>query len=203
MCTRRVCSLLCAVVCAGLLMLGLGSQYGVAQDKNRELIPLADGTILDQNPFDGVGDIVGEDTLSTVFLNVPLAEGRAAMEFDLGNINPHRIESAVLRIVPLGRGILPGTVTIPVQLFGYRGDGTLQPDDFNAGSFITVFDALDTPQNVPVLLDVTEFLQGLRPAKPRIVGFTLRTNVHGVQVTFGSLEFEEFGPPPTLIITLK
>src|SRR5687767_6149940 len=197
---RRVCSILCTVICACLLTLSLGSQQGTAQDKNRDLLPLADGPIFDQSPFDGIGDGVDDTLFNTVFLNEGLLEIRPAIEFDLANINPRRIESATLRIVNTSTGILPGTTTIPVQVSAYNGDGSIQLDDFSAGSFVTEFDSLATPDDVPVFLDVTEFLQNIRPTQPRIVGFTLRTSVHGAQLNYGSLEFE---PAPTLILTLK
>jgi hypothetical protein len=143
-------------------MLALTSQSGTAQNKNRELLPIADGPIIDQSPFDGVGDGVDDTLLNTVFLNAGLLEIRPAIEFDLGHINPHRIESATLRIVNTSTGILPGTTTIPVEVFGYRGDGSIQNDDFAAGSFVTEFDSLATPDHIPIFLDVTEFLQSTR-----------------------------------------
>lgn len=173
---------------------------GLAKDKDHEFLPMVDATIFDQSPFDGVGDGVGEDLGNTVFLTSGIGEGRGAMEFDLSAINPHRIQGAFLRIVPHGKAVLPGTLTIPVQLFGYTGDGFLQTDDFNVGCFITVFDGLAAPLNVPISLDVTEFLRGIRQANQPFVGFNLRTNVHGAQINFGSLEL---GTPPTLIVTLK
>ena len=196
---RLVCSVLCTVICAGILMLGLGSQDGIAADKDRELLPVVDGWIIDQSPFDGVGDGVVTDQFDTVFLNAGIAEARAAMEFDLSRINPHRIKSATLRITNFGTGILPGTLTIPVQVMGYAGDGVIQNDDFDAGTLVTVFDTFATPDRVPINIDVTEFLQGVHPSE-HIVGFNLRTTVHGTQVNYGSLEMEA---PPTLIITLK
>ena len=197
---RRVCSLLCTLICAGLLLLSLGSQPGTAQNKNRELLPVVDGPIFDQSPFDGVGDGIDENFPNTTFLNAGLLEIRPAIEFDLAHINPNRIESATLRIVNTSTGILPGTLTIPVQVFGYRGDGAIQFEDFSAGSLVAEFDSLATPDDEPVFVDVTAFIQSMRPAQPRIVGFTLRTNVHGAQLNYGSLEF---GPAPTLMLTLK
>src|ERR1051325_2912671 len=195
---RLVCSMLCAVICAGILMLGLGSQEGVAADKHRELLPVVDGWIIDQNPFDGIGDVVITDQFNTVFLNAGVAEARAAMEFDLSRINPHRIKSATLRITSFGTVFLPGTLTIPVQVMGYTGDGAIQNDDFNAGSLVTVFDSFAIPNRVPVDIDVTEFLQGIHPSE-HIVGFNLRTTADGTEQNYGSLEMET---PPTLIITL-
>lgn len=197
---RRVCSLLCTGICAGLLMVALGAPTGTAQNKDRELVPVADGPVFDQSPFDGVGDAVDDTLFNTVALNAGLLEMRPAIEFDLGSINPRRVQSATLKVVNTSTGILPGTLTIPVKVFGYRGDGSIQNDDFAAGSFITEFDSLATPDDVPVFLDVTGFVQSLSPAPPRIVGFTLRTDVHGVQLNYGSLEF---APAPTLILTLK
>lgn len=196
---RRVCSLLCAVVSTGILMLALGSQSGVAGDKDRQVLPVVDGWIIDQDPVDGVGEGVVTDALDTVFLNAGVAEARAAMEFDLSNINPHRIESATLRISSFGTGVLPGTTTLPVEVMGYTGDGVIQVDDFSAGSLVTVFDSLATPDRTPIDIDVTEFLQNTHPSE-HIVGFNLRTTVHGAQINYGSLELET---PPTLLITLK
>lgn len=197
----RVCSLLCTIVCAGLLALMVSSRQGTAQQvKNRELLPVADGPVFDQSPFDGTGDALDETLLNTVAFNAGLLEIRPAIEFDLGHINPHRIESATLRIVSTGTGVLPGTTTIPVEVFGYRGDGLIQNDDFSAGILISVFDSLATPDHQPISVDVTEFVQGLHPAQPRIVGFNLRTSIQGVQINYGSLET---APAPVLILTLK
>ena len=168
------------------------------QSQDHEFLPIVDGTIFNQGPFDGVGEGVGEDLGNTVFLNSGVAEGRAAMEFDLSAINPHRIQSAFLKIVPIGKGFLPGTLTIPVQVFGYVGDGSLQTTDFQAGCFITLLDGF-APNNVPISIDVTDFVRSIPPAK-RVAGFSLRTNVHGAEINYGSLEL---GPPPTLIVTLK
>jgi hypothetical protein len=148
--------------------LALAGQSGAAQNKERELLPIA--------------------------------EGRAAMEFDLARISPKRIQSATLKIESRGTGILPGTLTIPVEVRGYLGDGSITTDDFNAGSVITSFDSLATPDNTPIFIDVTEFLRGMRPGKSRIAGFTLSSDVHGVQINYGSLEL---GTAPSLIITLK
>jgi hypothetical protein len=82
---------------------------------------------------------------------------------------------------------------------GYTGDGALQNVDFNAGSLVTIFDTFATPDREPIFIDVTEFLRNIPPSE-HVVGFNLRTAVHGVQVNYGSLEVET---PPTLFITLK
>lgn len=56
------------------------------------------------------------------------------------------------------------------------------------GSFITVFDGSSAPIGVPISLDVTKFLRRLRQGDQLSVGFSLRTNFHGAQVNFSSLE---------------
>lgn len=184
------------VISASILMLVLGIQQGEARDKRHDFLPLADGWILDQSPFDGIGDENGieDQQLVTVTLNSGIVDIRGVMEFDVRHLKGRRIKSAFLKIVPLGIGSLPGTVAIPVQLFGYRGNGSLQTDDFNDGCFVTVFDGSTASNNVPIDLDVTEFLQRV---PKRFVGFSLRTNVHGAQLNFGSLEN---GPAPTLTV---
>ena len=182
----------------GILVRGPEIPYTAAKDQDHEFLPVVDGTIFDHGPFDGIGEFVGEDLSNTVFMNSGIGEGRAAMEFDLSPVNPHQIKSAFLKIVPIGKGFLPGSLTIPVQLFGYGGDGSLQTDDFQAGCFITLLDGF-TPNNVPISIDVSDFVRGIPPTK-RVAGFSLRTNVHGAGIDYGSLEL---GPPPTLIVTLK
>lgn len=181
-----------------LSSLGIFNNVGpVGAGTDIQLVPVDDGFILDQSPFDGTGDAV-EDSLSIeVFFNLGVAEFRGAMEFDMGFINSSFIESAFLYIIPIGRSVPPGTSTMPIQLFGYSGDGVIGTDDFNAGSFITVFDGLTAPFNVPVILDVTEFLKN--HAQTQYVGFTLRTDVGG-GTNFGSLEL---GTSPILRITVK
>ena len=199
--TRRVCSLLCTVICTGLLLVGLGTQSGTAQpNKERALLPVADGAIIDNSPFDGVPDGVVDDAFNTVSFNAGLQEGQAAIEFDLGRISPNRIQSATLKIVSAGTGAIPGILTIPVEVRGYLGDGSITTDDFNAGTVLTTFDSRATPDHTPILIDVTEFVSAKQTGKSRIVGFGLRTDVHGVQINYGSLEL---GTAPTLVITLK
>ena len=199
--TRRVCSLLGTVICAGILMVGLGTQPGTAQpNKQRALLPVADGAIIDNSPFDGVPDGVVDDSFNTVAFNAGLHDGQAAIEFDLARISPNRIQSATLRITSAGTGAIPGILTIPVEVRGYPGDGSITTDDFNAGSVITSFDSRATPDHTPILIDVTEFVSAKQTGKSRVVGFSLSTDVHGVQINYGSLEL---GTAPTLVITLK
>ena len=191
-------SLLALVITlSGITRASATSSNGAAQNPV-QLLPTADGFILDQSPFDGVGDAVEDGSSTFTYLNSGIAEFHGAMEFDLSTIPPNNtIESAILYVTPIGRSYPSHTSTLPVQLFGYSGNGTIDTGDFNIGSAITVFDGLAAPLGVPVTLDVTEFLQNQMPGK--YVGFTLRLDVNG-SVNFTSLEV---GVPPKLVITLK
>ena len=180
------------------LVIIFGGFTPVRADTNIQLIPMDDGCVFDQTPFDGIGDAVEYSLSVCSGLNPGIAEFRGAMEFDVSSIaSSNTIESASLYVTPIGLSWLPGTSNMPLQLFGYTGNGAIGNDDFNAGSVIAIFNGLTIPINVPVILDVTEFLQNQAPTD--YVGFSLRTEVHG-GVDFGSLEL---GSAPILLITLK
>ena len=118
------------IVSLGLFLIPMS----VSADENVQLFPVDDGTIWDYDPFDGVGDVVDHDEAILASLNTGIIEFRGAMEFDLSSITTNNtIESAFLYVTPIGRAVPPNTSTIPIQLFGYLGDGTVGTDDFNAG----------------------------------------------------------------------
>lgn len=155
------------------------------------LVPVADGAIFDQSPFDGIGDTDGisDDQTVTVGLNSLNLDSRGVIEYDLTHL-PRRkpIQSAILRIEVLGRSSLPGTTIAPVQVMGYRGDGTLQVDDFNEGTFVTVYDGFAASNGSVIEVDVTHYVQALKRRRLHYVGFSFRTNVHGFFRTYGSLD---------------
>ena len=176
--------LMLLIVSGGIFPVGAAPQLTTAYNL-AQFLPVDDGAIYDYSPFDGVGDIVDHEGTVVAILNQGILETRGAMEFDLSSIPPGSIiESATLNVVLIGRA---GTGSIPVQVFGYEGNGTIEPSDFGIGSVVTIFDAWNLPFNVPVPLDVTGFLQGQFPVD--YIGFTLRTNVHASQANFGSSEF--------------
>jgi probable HAF family extracellular repeat protein len=184
------------------LFLALAIIFGgftpVRADTNIQLIPMDDGCVFDQSPFDGFGDAVEYSLSVCSGFNPGIAEFRGAMEFDVSSItSSNAIESASLYVTPIGRSWFPGTSNMLLQLFGYTGNGVIGNDDFNAGFVIAIFDGLAIPINVPVILDVTEFLQNQAPTN--YVGFGLRTDVPS-GVDFGSLEL---GQAPILLITLS
>lgn len=165
-----------------------------------DLTPTHSGYIVDESPFDGRGDGIDETVGALVGLNSGIADFRATMEFDLVSLHKHRhVLSAVLQVTPGGLAVLPGTSTIPVQLFSFDGTATIQLEDFNQGSFVAVFEGL-VPTGVPINIDVTEAVQRARWTHQRFLGFSMRTNVNGANVTFGS---NSVGSSPKLAITYR
>lgn len=190
--TLRVC--FCSVV---VLFATAASSAPITE---HVLVPVADGAIFDQGPFDGIGDPDGilDGQSVTVFLNSRILDSRGVVEFDLTQIpTGKRIQSATLRLVPRGMSFLPGTTIAPIQVMGYRGDGTLDVGDFNEGTFLTVYDGLEAPNDSVVEIDVTAFTQLLHRRHRHYVGFSFRTNVHGFMRNYGSLDI---GSPVTLIV---
>lgn len=184
MSTFRCCC--CVVVLLASTVSGAGET---------ELVPVEDGAILDQGPFDGLGDSDGisDDLTVNVGLNSGILDSRGVVEYDLTQLNRgKRVRYATLRIKVLGRTWLPGTTIAPVQLFGYRGDGTLQINDFNKGTFITVYDGFAANNNAVIDIDVTNFVRrAVKRREQHYVGFSFRTNVNGFFRSYGSLDVDE------------
>jgi hypothetical protein len=181
-----------------VLLSVLGAKKASAEDRDFE--PIVDGMVIDQSPFDGTGDAVGGALTVFVSLNSGIADFRGVMEFDLRSIHSsRRVVSATLEVVPRGLAVLPGTSTIPIQVFTFSGDGVLAIDDFNRGCFVNLFEGL-APFDVPIFIDVTAAVRLAHQVHRPFTGFSLRTNVHGAGVNFGSLED---GPAPKLHVTLR
>lgn len=180
--------------CCCAIML-LASAASSAPTSETTLVPVADGMILDQSPFNGIGDageIENEQTV-TVGLNSGILDMRGVIEYDLTQL-PRRkpIQSAILRIKVTGKGFLPGTTIAPVQVMGYRGDGTLQVDDFNEGTFVAVYDGFAANNGAIIEVDVTHFMQtAVKRGRQHYVGFSFRTNVDGFSRSYGSLDIDE------------
>lgn len=164
-----------------------------------ELPPIHAGSILDQDPFDGLGDAVDESGGAAIGLNSPLLDSRAIAEFDLATLGHRRIQSATLQLTPLGRAILPGTSRVPIQLYAFPADTTIQLRDFNQGIFVDVFEGL-TPLNEPVSIDVTNAVRFARLLRQQYLGFSLRTSSQGSSITYGS---PAIGSAPKLVIALE
>jgi hypothetical protein len=152
---------------------------------------VVDGSILDQSPYDGFGraNEVSHDLVVSVGLNSQLVDSRGIIEYDLTQIDRRkRVLSAVLRIRSFGGTVLSGP--LPVQVMGYRADGTLQPGDFNKGHTIAVYQESSRPSHT-IEVDVTQFVRRAAKKKFHYVGFNLRTNVQGLSRSYGSLDINE------------
>src|SRR6266545_1946969 len=141
-----------------------GVAWADASAKEVELPAFVDGTIFDQSPFDGLGDDPGVTEGIAAILSSAVIETRGAVEFDLAALGRNQsIQSAVLRVTPVGLGVPPERpAVIPVQVMAFFGDGAILPDDFNEGCFVSVFNGLGTPIGSPVEIDVTEFVRHAR-----------------------------------------
>lgn len=160
---------------------------------SRELLPAVDGLVIDR-PRDGTTDFVDEDNLQVT--QNPFTEDRGVIEFELGPIGPDQIESALLKLVPIGAGGFTPIFTL--QLFGFSGDGAIKLEDFDVGSLITSFDVQALPlAGDPIFIDVTQFLQSL--IQRNFAGFNLRMVTENSSLNFGSIEL---GPPATLTVAV-
>ncbi len=121
---------------------------------------MTDGYVRDDSPFDGYGDAVEETQGIAVYLTPGIAAAHGVIEFDFSSFYPNTIfESAVLQIDDIGGAVCSGGSAVPIELFGFAGDGSLQPSDFHIGTSIGVFNVTSGPE----LLDVTYFLQNEIP----------------------------------------
>jgi hypothetical protein len=88
--------------------------------------------------------------------------------------------------------LLSGTTIAPVQVMGYRGDGTLQRNDFNKGTFVKVYDAFSANNGAVIEVNVTRFVRAaVQRRAQHYLGFSFRTNVNGFFRSYGSLDTGE------------
>ena len=140
------------------------------------LSPVVAGEVFDQDPRDGVPDFVDEGLqafLDPLGGSGPIREVRGVLEFDLRSIDPANVRVAVLTVTPSGLTWSSFRDSpIPVQLFGFAGDGELQLNDFEAGSFITSLNIPLPPiraGGVTRQIDVSAFIQ----SEMNFAGFNL------------------------------
>jgi hypothetical protein len=171
-----------------------------AQATTMQLSPIRAGYIADQKPFDGLGDGIDETGLTFAGLTSGIGDFRATVEFDLGALQAHRrLRYATLLVTRSASAYLNGTTTIPIQLFSFEGEGTLQLEDFNRGRFVDVFEGF-VQSPTPIHIDVTRLVRHALRHDGRYLGFSLRTNVHGSEVVFGGAGL---GYQPTLVLTFQ
>jgi hypothetical protein len=176
----------------------MGAAFG--DETTVQLEPIHAGYIADQNPFDGLGDAIDETGLTFAGLTSGLSDCRATVAFDVGVLQAHRrIRRASLLVTRSASAYLNGTTTIPIQLFSFAGESTLQLEDFNRGWFVDVFEGL-VHSPTPISLNVTAVVKHAVRQDERYLGFSMRTNVHGSEVVFGGAGL---GYQPMLVLRLE
>lgn len=199
---KRSAGSLCAAVAVSFLL-----SYGTAtvlssahSGAARSPFPVAGGWVIDHgpevgSPRDGIPDDVEEEPVGNPIILTSLAETQVVLEFDLQSVDSSNVKMAFLKLVVIGLSFFPGTSSIPVEVYGFAGDGSIQLDDFNAGTLIAVFDVpTDSNDSKPIFVDVADFV---RSQQPGFVGFNFRTTLEGVQVNLSSSNTQ---PPPLLVI---
>lgn len=177
--------------------------------ERKVLRPVADGTILDQTPYDGVPDFLSDLGDVTVGLNPGRAETRAVIEFDLRVIPKGKeILRALLNFVVVGKATVAGDTFCPIEFHGSANNGVIELNDFHGGP--SAFDNDGLPSRFEGAVDgLTMLLGGVEhkvdvlPTVKRVyesgvryVGFHLRSTGR-CQISFGSLAS---GTPVKLVV---
>jgi len=161
------------------------------------LVPVADGSIFDENPYDGFPDDVQRTKANVVFLDQGRSDVRAVIEFDLIGLEGLIISNATLELSVRGKTVLADLTNMPVEVRTFSADGILRKSDFHRGQFVGVIDVYPATFDIPIPIDVTQEVQRAISTGKAFLGFSLRTT-SGAQIDFGSLEW---GPPPALVVT--
>jgi hypothetical protein len=168
------------------------------------LVPADDGTVLDEFPFDGIGNVLDSEfvviNMRTVEpLSEALTDRRGVMEFDLRSIAGRTVRRAVLRLRPTVIGVPLGSFVVPIEVRRYQGNGILDLADFHRGTFVSVFDMRSISIDRPTNLVLTNSVRHALSQQWAYLGLTLRTNVNDAGVSFRALEHP---PSATLVVTL-
>ena len=143
------------------------------------IAPSIDGFVEDGN------SVINNSIVQT--LHVPSFEDRGIIEFNLRNFSGPVLRATLRLTVYNSNGPYP----FRVDVFGYRGDGRLQIDDWNRGTFIRSFQYAGESY---LVLDVTKKVSAMKAAGAHYAGFNFRTvpsdiDLNGPYVAFGSKEF--------------
>jgi hypothetical protein len=153
-----------------------------------KLSPRIDGSVRNGN--------LAMDNSVVQTLNGPAMEDRGIIEFDLRKFSGP-VYRATLRLTVFGS---KGPYPFRVDLYGYRGDGKLQADDWERGTFISSFQYAGESS---VILDVTAKVQAMKSTGAKYAGFNFRAEpsdiyYNGPFVAFNSNEY-----PPRAILNIK
>lgn len=187
-----------ASVAVGVLTLTVSI---LGQADTISLAPVADGITSDGQPFpfDGLPDRLFETFGNRVLFSPALADQRAVMHFDINSVKGLRVLKATLQLDIVHKETAQSTI-IPIEVRGYNSNGVLRLKDFHRGTFVTVFDGVAAPFDVPVAINVTGHVKSGLASPSGLIGFTLRTNTKGT-ITFGSIEDGLVVAPKLVILT--
>ena len=185
-----------ASVAVGVLTLTVST---LGQADTIRLAPVADGITSDGQPFDGKPDALFEAFGNRVAFLPAVGDQRAVIYFDINSVKGLRVLKATLKLEIVHKATSQSTI-IPIEVRGYNSDGVLRRNDFHRGTFVTVFDGVAAPFDVPVAINVTERIKRELASPSGLIGFTLRTNSEGT-ITFGAVEDGPASAPKLVILT--
>ncbi len=142
--------------------------------------PKVDGSVRDE--------LMVLDNSIVQALHVPTFEDRGIIEFDIRRITGPVLRATLVLPVFASTGPYP----FRIDVYGYRGNGQLDVEDWTRGSLITSFQYAG--ESV-VRLDVTEKVRGIRSTGANYAGFVFifaepsDISLNGPFVAFRSLEY--------------
>jgi hypothetical protein len=152
------------------------------------IAPMIDGSVRDGN------NAIDNSVVQT--LHVPSFEDRGIIEFNLRKFSGPVLR-ATLRLTVYGS---KGPYPIRVDLYGYRGNGRLEADDWDRGTFISSFEYAGEHT---IVLDVTAKVRAMKSNGAVVAGFNFRAEPsdiddNGPFVAFNSNEY-----PPRAILNIR
>ncbi len=163
--------------------------------------PPLDFGVIDNNPFDGVGDTGPFPSFDTVGFGTT-GEKREIAEFDISGFSVPQgefISSAIYEVIITslqvsGFGVPAGDNPDSMAVYGYAGNGADELADFQAGVFLDNEDTSNPFVGQILTFDVTSFVTDLVNANETWVGLAVRGE------EFGLMSIAEGNGFPRLII---
>jgi len=173
------------------------------------LLPTITSEIIDgsTNSFDGLGDEIFPEIDYMAVVKGTLGEAAQVTEFNIGTFflgTNKVISNAVLQVeiyslLLYGLGVSatnPGSLGI----FGYVGNGTVEPSDFEAGVFLNSVDVSSSSAGDILSFDVTPFVNQRVSNGDAFAGFGIRALNFGGLFLNNKSPYYYSGIQPTLIV---
>ena len=152
------------------------------------LAPRIDGSVEDGN--------LAIDNSVVQTLHVPSFEDRGIIEFDLRQFSGP-VYRATLRLTVYASN---GPYPFRVDLYGYRGNGKLEANDWDRGTLITSFPYAGEAK---VVLDVTAKVQAIKAAGANYAGFNFRTEPSDIDLNGPFVAFHSNEYPPRAVLNIR